>query len=100
MKIAVNEGARPVKVSTSNKMPAGMYQECHTLIDRLLAQGKIKHYNGPMDWCAPARFVRKSNGSPHFVENYQRLNVAGQRLAYPFTTAREVHSMLLRTGTR
>ena len=73
-------------------MLAGMHQDCHNLIDRLL--GKIKRRDKPMKWCALARFVRKSNGSPFLVVNDQRLNVAGQRLGYPFTIASKVNSMM------
>ena len=33
-------------------------------------------------------------GPPFLVVNNQGLNAAGQRLAYPFTSANEVHSMI------
>ena len=47
-----------------------------------------------MEYGALTRFVRKSNWSPFLVVNNQGLNGAGQRLAYPFTSANEVHSMI------
>ena len=47
-----------------------------------------------MEYGALARFVRKSNESPYKVVNNQGLNAEGQRLAYPFTSANEVHSMI------
>ena len=73
-------------------MPAEMHQDCHKLIDRLL--GKIKQWDKPMEYGALARFARKSNGSPFLVVTNQGLNAAGQRLAYPFTSTNEVHSMI------
>ena len=47
-----------------------------------------------MEYGALARFVRKNNGSLFLVVNTQGLNAAGQRLAYFFTSANEVHSMI------
>ena len=64
-----------------------MHQDCYNLINRLI--GKIERWDKPT-----ARFVRKSNGSPFLVVNNQGLNAAGQRLAYPFTSANEVYSMI------
>ena len=49
----------------ANKMPAGMHQDCHNLINRLL--GKIKQWDKPMEWCPLAGFVRNSNWSPFLV---------------------------------
>ena len=46
-----------------------------------------------MEWSALAGFVRKSNWSPFLVVNNQGLNVAGQRLGYPFTSTSKVNSM-------
>ena len=92
VRITINKEANPVYFHVTNKIPAGMHQYCHNLIDRLL--GKIKRWDKPMKWCALARFVRKSNGSPFLVVNDQGLNVAGQRLGYPFTSANKVNSMM------
>ena len=86
------EGANPVNVHVANKMPTEMHQDCRKLIDRLL--GKIKRWDKPMEYGALARFVRKCNGSPFLVVNDHGLNVAGQRLGYPFTRASRVNSMM------
>ena len=80
----IKEGANPVNVHVANKMPTGMHQDCQKLIDRLL--GKVKRWDKPMEYDALAIFVRKSNGSPFLVVKNQGLNVAGQRLGYPFTS--------------
>ena len=72
-------------------MPA-KHQDCHKLIDRLL--GKIYRWDKPIEYGALARFVRKSSGSLFLVVNNQVLNAAGQRLAYPFTSANEVYSII------
>ena len=70
-----------------------MKDDCNKLIERLLQQGSIRRFNGFSTWCFPARFVKKSNGSPRLMVNFKGLNAAGNWLGYPFSSAAEIQTM-------
>ena len=98
VKISVDEGARPVNRTWCKELPPGLEKESQELVDSLLEDGTIIRVDEPTQWCAPARFVRKANGSPRLVINYQGLNASGDRVGYPFSSAEEIHHRV-REGT-
>ena len=53
----------------------------------------MRRFDGFSTWCFPARFVKKSNGSPRLMVNFKGLNAAGNWLGYPFSSAAEIQTM-------
>ena len=91
VKISVNLGAKPINRTTCPRAPAGLKKSSKMLIERLLKEGVIRRWDKPSTWCAPARFVSKSDGSPRLVVNFRGLNSCSNRVGYPFSSSRDVH---------
>ena len=68
-----------------------MEKSSKKLIEQLLKEGVIRHWDKPSTWCAPCRFVAKSDGSPRLVVNFRGLNSSSNRVGYPFSSSRNVH---------
>ena len=91
VKISVNLGAKPVCKTTCPRVPAGLEESSKALILKLIKEGVIRRWDKPSDWCAPARFLPKRDGSPCLVVNFRGLNSCSKRVGYPFSSSRDIH---------
>ena len=72
-------------------MPTGLEKSSKSLILKLIQEGVIRRLDRPSQWCAPARFLPKKDGSPRLVVNFRGLNSCSKRIGYPFSSSRDVH---------
>ena len=57
IKKSLNPGAKPVNRTTCPRPPAGIEKSCKKLIEQLLKEGVIRHWDKPTSWCAPCCIV-------------------------------------------
>ena len=74
VKISINPGAKPICKTTCPRVPTGLEKSSKALILKLMKEGVIRRWDRPSQWCTPAHFLPKKDGSPLLVVNVWGLN--------------------------
>ena len=85
------ENIKPVRVSAPRKVPIRYQAEAEKTIKDLTNRGVIVAVTEPSQWCSPAFFVPKADGTRvRLVTDYTALNKYVKRPTHPFPSSRDI----------
>jgi len=80
----------PKKTYTARNIPLAYRQPAEEELQRLQKSGIIAPVTMPTEWCSPAIFIRKPNGSIRLVSDFRALNKFVSRPVHPFPTPSDI----------
>ena len=83
---------KPLCVSTARKIPLHYEKKAAELIDQLVESGVIERVpaNETTEWCSPAFFRPKPNGSVRMVTDFRVINQFIERPTHLFPSCKDI----------